>query len=95
MKILDALLDIKEQAIRGCVYDPHYGICYNLASITGDVDTSYDFVVYNCRDWEHFSGNAAFPVKYNHKDGLWEGEQLELRLSLIDHLIAKAKLLQV
>lgn len=94
MKILDALLVLKEKAIKGSIDEPRYGICYNLSGLTGDSDASYDFVVYNCNDWKHFSGNPMCPVKYNHNRVLWEGKQLKLRLSLLDHLIAKAKLLQ-
>ena len=91
MKILDALLVLKEQAIKGCVYDPHYGICYNLAAITEDIDLSYDFVRNNCSDWEFFSGLFEYPVELSDGCDLWEGEQLELRLSLIDHLITKVR----
>lgn len=92
MKVLDALLVLKEQAVNGCVYKPCYGICYNLSKITGEFDVSYDFIVDNCSDWEFFSGCSYVPI-----DGcgcLWEGKQLELRLSLIDHLITKAKILE-
>ena len=53
------------------------------------------FVRDNCYDWEFFSGLFEYPVELSNDCDLWEDEQLELRLSLIDHLIIKAKLLQV
>lgn len=95
MKILDALLVLKEQAINGCVGKPDFGICYNLAVITEESGLSYDFVRNNCYDWEFFSGLFEYPVELSNDCDLWEGEQLELRLSLIDHLITKAQELGV
>lgn len=95
MEILDALLLLEEQAINNCIDESHYGICYNLSELTGELDESYDFVRENCEDWEHFSGNSVYPIEGCSGEPLWEGKQLELRLSLLDHLIAKAKLLQV
>lgn len=91
MEILGALLVLKEQAINGCVYNPLYGICYNLAVITEEIDLSYDFVKDNCCDWELFSGDPSYPIIDYDEDYLWEDKQLELRLSLLDHLIIKAK----
>lgn len=91
MKILDALLLLKEQATNGSVYVTSAGICYNLLEITDDYDLSYDFVEDNCSDWEFFSGCTLVPIVGYDEDHLWEGEQLELRLSLLDHLITKAK----
>lgn len=91
MEILDALLVLKEQAIKGCVDHPDCGICYNLAGITEEPVLSYDFVKDNCCDWDFFSGLFDYPVELSNDCDLWEGEQLELRLSLLDHLIIKAK----
>ena len=91
MKILDALLVLKEQAVNGCVDETFYGICYNLAAITGDSDLSYGFVRDNCCDWKFFSGLFDYPVELSDDCDLWEGEQLKLRLSLLDHLIIKAR----
>ena len=91
MKILDALLVLKEQAVNGNVSVNSAGICYNLSEITNDYDLSYVFVEDNCSDWEFFSGCILVPVGGYDGDCLWEGEQLELRLSLLDHLIIKAR----
>lgn len=89
--ILDALLLLKEDAVKGCVDEPRYGICYNLYKITGEFNVSYNFVEDNCSCWEHFSGDIVYPIDRCSGEPLWEGKQLELRLSLLDHLIAKAR----
>ena len=91
MELLDALLVLKEQAVEGVIKYPYQGICSNLLELTNRADLSYLFVEDNCEDWEHFSGNSAYPVVMSDDCGLWEGEQLKLRLSLLDHLIDKAK----
>ena len=95
MKILDALLVLKEQALTNNVFYAAMGICTNLAGLTEDSDSSYDFVRDNCEDWEHFSCDTSYPIEGYDDGHLWEGEQLELRLSLIDHLIAKARELEI
>lgn len=91
MKILDALLELQEQAIKDCVEHPDCGICYNLAVITEESDLSYYFVKDNCCDWQNFSGCTSYPISPVTDCGLWEGKQLKLRLSLLDHLIIKAR----
>lgn len=94
MKILNALLALKEQALSGSVNEPLFGICRNLSSLTGCSWESYSFVSSNCEDWEYFSGDSAYPIVGYDEEPMWEGEQLVLRLSLLDHLIAKAKILE-
>lgn len=95
MKMLNALLLLKEQVTNGSVLKPFSGICHNLSEMTGDVTKTYEFVRDNCFDWCFFSGINTYPVENCNDEPLWEGKQLELRLSLINHLIAKAKILQV
>lgn len=95
MKILDALLLLKEQALSKKIGCPSFGICYNLGELVSYDIRAYKFVSNNSEDWEHYSGVYGYPVKLPNDCKYWEGEQLELRLSLIDHLIAKARLLQV
>lgn len=95
MKILDALLVLKEQALTDNVYYTDFGICYNLNEIVDEDVSVYEFVSNNSEDWEHHSGVYEYPVKLSNNCDLWEGEQLELRLSLLDHLIAKARELGV
>jgi hypothetical protein len=50
---------------------------------------TYRFVRLNCKDWEHFSGDDSLPVPHEPGVPLWEGTQLEYRLSLVAHLIHK------
>lgn len=95
MELLDALLVLREQAVAGDIDSPEYGICFNLYELTGEGSLSYDFVGDNCEDWEHFSGEIDYPIKDYCAGNLWEGEQLELRLSLLNHLITKAKSLDL
>lgn len=95
MELLDALLLLKEKAVTGSVVYPNYGICSNLYSLTDSDDLSYNLVRDNCEDWKYFSGDVNYPIKDYHLGDLWEGEKLELRLSLIDHLIIKAKELEI
>lgn len=94
MEIKEALLLLKEDAISGNIKKGHCGICHLLSDM--DVYGSYRFVKDNCSDWGYFSGDYNYPVSgeegfdYHMDNGdLWKGEQLELRLSLIDHLLNK------
>ena len=94
MEIKEALLQIKEDAKIGDIKKHIFGICSILSNISGS--NGYLFVNSNCSDWEYFSGDLHYPVsgkdiwiKHAYKNSLWEGEQLDLRLSLIDHLLTK------
>lgn len=86
-----ALLQLKGDALNGNVADKWFGICYNLTIMTGvDDDSCYNFVYSKSKGWKFHSGSSAYPVpKTSLDDSLWEGEQSELRLSLIDHLLTK------
>lgn len=95
MELLDALLLLREKAVTGVVDYPNHGICSNLSRLTDSYDFPYYFVKDNCEDWQNFSGDTSYPIEGYDLGDLWEGRQLRLRLSLLDHLIAKAKLLQV
>lgn len=93
MEIKEALLKLKEIEEFG-ESNVWGGICY-LLSLMLNYDV-YSFVKENCSDWEFFSGDCDYPVSgkeaflYNNRHfDLWKGEQLELRLSLIDHLLSK------
>ena len=94
MEIKEALLEIKENVVNGNTKKYRFGLC----SVLNQLSTSngYLFVNTNCFDWKYFSGDVAYPVSGEevwlvHADNgsLWEGEQLELRLSLIEHLLTK------
>lgn len=94
MEIKEALLEIKENVLNGNTKRYEFGVC----SVLNQLSTSngYLFVNANCIDWKYFSGDIAYPVSgedvweaHAHNGSLWKGEQLELRLSLIDYLLTK------
>ena len=59
-------------------------ICYNL-SYRHDVD------IQHFKSWKHYSYDGEYPVLgegvYNETYNFWIGEQLELRLDLVEHLV--------
>jgi len=86
-----SLLQLKEDALNGNVVDISFGICYNLTIMTrADDDSCYFFVYTKSKGWKFHSGSSSYPVpKTEFYHSKWKGEQLELRLSLIDHLLTK------
>ena len=77
------------------------GIGYNLKTLV-DAETEhagryyttpYGLVSELARGWEHHSGEFGSPIVgyYDDDQVLWEGEQLELRLDLIQYLIQGIK----
>ena len=73
----------------GCYsLEKDYSICgnvwYNL-SYEHDIDTRY------FKSWKSYSGDEEYPVLgkdgYNETKNFWIGEQLELRLDLVKHLV--------
>lgn len=94
MEIKEALLKLKEDAICDNIEFKDDGICHLLSCLCES--SKYGFVKENCGDWNHFSGDLSYPVSskevfsyHRNNCDLWNGEQLELRLSLIDHLLTK------
>jgi len=61
------------------------GICSNLYTLT-NTTLSYAFVRFFSEGWIHHTGLPAYPVPRT-SDRTWEGQQLQYRLSLIQHLI--------
>ena len=88
LTIKEALLDIKERGLGYCIVYRYSGICLNLSKYH-IIEDAYYFVQKNCSDWEYYSGNLCYPVSDDNNYGKWEGENLKLRLSLIDHLLTK------
>ena len=89
-KIKEALIELRDEAVDGDIDSDSFGICHNLDLKINSC--GYNFVADNCEDWEFFSGILGYPVKMDakyYKGCYWVGEQLELRLSLIYHLIKK------
>lgn len=73
-----------------------FGICGMWAKASLDGEPIYTLVLELAPSWPLFSGAALYPIGkgkvdyYTHKPKL-VGEALELRLSLIDHILAKLK----
>lgn len=85
--LIQGLLRVKEKALNG-EYIPWgtHGVC-SMWSDEVDNGTTYDFVDVLSKGWEHHSGRKCYPVPQEPDEHCWEGEQLILRLSLIDHLL--------
>lgn len=85
--LIQGLLKVKEKALNGEYnqWDTH-GIC-SMWSDEVDNGTTYDFVAILSKGWEYHSGWSNYPVPQEQHEHCWKGEQLILRLSLIDHLL--------
>ena len=73
----------------GCYsLDKNHSICGNIwnnLSFGHEIDTQH------FESWKSYSGDEYYPVLgkyvYDETDNLWIGEQLELRLDLVKHLV--------
>ena len=73
----------------GCYFlDKDYGICGNIwknLSFEHEIDKQH------FKSWKHYSGDEEYPVLgqgvYDETYNFWVGEQLELRLDLVKHLV--------
>ena len=73
----------------GCYsLEKDYSICGNISnnlSYEHEVDTRH------FKSWKHSSGDEEYPVLgqgvYDETENFWVGEQLELRLDLVKHLV--------
>ena len=72
-------------------FDPQSGICVNLNEAFDALEINadaFDFVINFSQEWPEHSGDPKEPILgYVDEKELWKGEQLRLRLSLIDYLI--------
>jgi hypothetical protein len=59
--------------------------------VTGRQSHGYFIVNQLSRNWKHFSGNPYYPITCTPNLEKWEGNQLELRISLMEHLISELK----
>lgn len=93
LKIKETLIRIKKRR-----RDESEGICYNLVgSSPANLRTmqAVRFVCYNCEGWNGIQQATTSPIsEVLAREGLgesqnkWEGYELKLRLSLLDHLIS-------
>lgn len=95
-KIKECLHQLLKDIDNNSIQYRQNGVCCNLDNYTEDCGVcAYAFVGENSSDWEHFSGKQYDPVGgYYSIPFLWEGEQLQLRISLIHHLINKCETLK-
>lgn len=97
-KIKECLHQLLKDIEGNSILYPIIGICANLNEYLKDDPCAYDFICANCKDWEDYSGDGSYPIKGSvgkfYLENLWEGEQLQLRISLINHLINKCDTLK-
>lgn len=97
LKLIEAIEQFEIKFKKGkkhFIYDA--GICENLSAIGKKF---YHFEIKQIvQNWKHFSGDLTYPIggmeEYNfHKENetLWVGDQLKLRLTLINYLKLKLK----
>lgn len=87
MTLLEALKKIRDEGPANI----KLGICYSLDFLIEEAsDVFYSLI----REWPQFSGNIMYPVsgsktyrEHSRKGTLWQGEQLDLRMSLINFCI--------
>lgn len=88
-ELIDSLNVVKQEALNGNIVWISHGICSNWGDKLDFNGLAYDIVEDLADGWEHHSGIKHQPIAgygwYNN----WEGEQLELRLSLIDHILKR------
>ena len=73
----------------GCYsLDKDYGICGNIWK---NLSFEHEIDAQHFKSWKSYSGDEDYPVLgedvYNETYNLWVGEQLELRLDLVKHLV--------
>lgn len=73
----------------GCYsLDKYHSICGN---IWNNLSLGHEIDIQHFESWKHYSYNEEYPVLgpdiYVETDNFWIGEQLELRLDLVKHLV--------
>ena len=73
----------------GCYFlDKEYSVCGN---IWYNLSYGHDVDIQHFKSWKHYSYDEGFPVLgrvvFLETDNFWIGEQLELRLDLVKHLV--------
>ena len=73
----------------GCYFlDKDLCICGNIWK---NLSFEHEIGKQHFKSWKHYSGDEYYPVLgeyvYNETYNLWIGEQLELRLDLVKHLV--------
>ena len=87
----ELLLNAIEGLLAGDI-NKTYALCENICQKTDKFLLGYDVVRKFSKTWEHYSGDATYPVsgmrewKRCYYTLWWTGEQLELRMSLLKHI---------
>lgn len=88
------LLNAIQEMLNGNI-DETNAICENLDILTDFNITGYRSVKMFSQTWEHYSGEESYPVSgenvwdtinYDDPTLWWQGEQRELRFSLLEHI---------
>ena len=87
-RLIDSLNEVKQQALSNSIYEPNCSICLNWA-VTAKCSITYDLVERYSVEWEHSSLNQYYHVPHNRSYRLWEGVNLEMRISLIDYILVR------
>ena len=71
-----------------CFLDKERGLCGN---IWNNLSLGHEIDIQHFESWKHYSYDEEYPVLgpdiYVETDNFWIGEQLELRLDLVKHLV--------
>lgn len=90
----DLLLNAIEVMLNGNI-DKTNAICENLDVLTMRHQYGYQSVKIFSKTWKHYSGEECYPVSgefvwdkinWDNPELWWTGEQLELRMSLLEHI---------
>ena len=90
----ELLLNAIEDLLAGDINENH-ALCENICQKTDKFWLGYDVITKFSNTWEHYSGDDSYPVSglqewnrcyYTDKTLWWTGEQLELRMSLLEHI---------
>lgn len=84
------LQDTIKLAKAGKIEEDYVGLCFQLMDAQLPCQ-GYDAVNQYSVGWEHHTGNYNYPVE-RLGDNLWAGEELHLRLDLMNYMIDKLTL---
>lgn len=90
----------REEFLRAFIADPesvikHHtiGLCRNYSEQRDITAPKHLYKDIDITAWEHYSGSVVFPVPpgaeqfFDHHDNLYEGEQLDYRISLAKFIL--------
>lgn len=97
------LIELRAHAVAGTVPDPDVGICSNVQRRVrcAGLEALMDWLELRMAAWPAGTGRTAYPIPstldgvaaceqyHNHRDSLWVGKQLTLRIQLIDYLLGQ------